>query len=392
MLIKKWIRRTMIRISLFLGIVISIVVIIDGSFLSKTYLDPWDQSYAQKFSDPRLQVISYGLLAANAFNRQAWKIRLSKGKPLEFKLFVDTKRLLPGSDPYSRQITMSQGTFLENARIGASNIGYKITITLFPNGEYDARGTLDSMKEHPVARVSLEKSKTTKHPLFDAITRATFKSKLLKNSVAKNEIQTLTTIKTDSDLEIRIFNDKKNVDRIKSFTIDAKAIDLAASLKTEGNLFRFTEWQKNLLRDGLTFDAFGISGIKKIFMQALGAIIPVSDETIQETELKEFSENVTSVPAYLMIISNGNSREIQVRAGMLYSRLEHLGTTMGLVMQPAEQTLQEYPEMTRLYKKIHKIYAKPNHTIQMLAAFGKPAKQVSLSPRRDVMELIYAEH
>ena len=166
------------------------------------------------------------------------------------------------------------------------------------------------------------------------------------------------------------------------------AIDLSLSIKGEGELFRFTEWQKNQLRDGLTFDAFGVSGIQKTFIQALGSIIPLSNETAQEIGLKGFKENVASVPAYLMIFSQGNSRDVQVRAGMLYSRLEHTATTLGMVMQPAEQVLQEYSEMTKLYEEVHKTYASPGHTIQMLAAFGKPLNKVSHSPRRDALDLV----
>lgn len=58
------------------------------------------------------------------------------------------------------------------------------------------------------------------------------------------------------------------------------------------------------------------------------------------------------------------------------------------VMQPAEQLLQEYPEMAELYKKVHATYAEPDQIIQMLAGIGKPAKKVGYSPRRDVMDLI----
>jgi len=48
---------------------------------------------------------------------------------------------------------------------------------------------------------------------------------------------------------------------------------------------------------------------------------------------------------------------VQVKAGMLYCHLEHAGTTMGISMQPSEQILQEYPEMTELYEEVHNTFA-----------------------------------
>ena len=59
---------------------------------------------------------------------------------------------------------------------------------------------------------------------------------------------------------------------------------------------------------------------------------------------------------------------------MLYSRLAHTGTLMGITTQPAEQVLQEYPEMTALYEEVHNTFADQDQTIQMLAGMGKSEK------------------
>jgi hypothetical protein len=73
---------------------------------------------------------------------------------------------------------------------------------------------------------------------------------------------------------------------------------------------------------------------------------------------------------------------------MLYSRLTLTAHTLGLVVQPVSQALEEYPEMSKLYHGIHESYAPKGQTIQMLVRIGKPTEEVPQSMRRDVMDLI----
>jgi hypothetical protein len=48
------------------------------------------------------------------------------------------------------------------------------------------------------------------------------------------------------------------------------------------------------------------------------------------------------------------------------------GSAAGLAMQPNEQSLQEYPEQTKLYQSIHDLLdaPTPRYTVQMLARVG----------------------
>ena len=83
--------------------------------------------------------------------------------------------------------------------------------------------------------------------------------------------------------------------------------------------------------------------------------------------------------------------DLKVRLDRLDVRADvpgDVGVVDHLAVQPLSQALEEYPEMKTLYDKIHKEYAAPGQTIQMLVRIGKPVQQVSPSMRRDVMELI----
>jgi hypothetical protein len=132
------------------------VVASSGIYLPKKYYDAWKPEYHKQFSDARLQVIAHGLLAANAHNMQAWKIVLDDSDKNGFWLYINTDRLTPQVDPYSRQITVSQGTFLEYVTVASEKLGYQADIALFPKGEFDDKGSIESIKNKPVAKVTLK--------------------------------------------------------------------------------------------------------------------------------------------------------------------------------------------------------------------------------------------
>ena len=62
-------------------------------------------------ADLRRWALGHAILAPNSHNRQPWLVDLRE--PDRITLFVDRERLLPETDPWFRQIVVSQGTFLE---------------------------------------------------------------------------------------------------------------------------------------------------------------------------------------------------------------------------------------------------------------------------------------
>jgi hypothetical protein len=95
-----------------------------------TALAPWAQ--AGQYAEPRMRSLSYAILAPNPHNRQPWLVEL-RGED-EVALYVDTGRLLPHTDPFSRQIVIGLGCFLEVMRIAAAERGFSVQTKLFPQG------------------------------------------------------------------------------------------------------------------------------------------------------------------------------------------------------------------------------------------------------------------
>ena len=102
-------------------------------------------------ADVRRWILSYAILAPHSHNLQSWLVDL--GTPDEIVLRCDLTRLLPETDPYSRQIMMSHGTFLELLDIAARERGLRAAIELFPEGAFEAK----ALDQRPVARIRLER-------------------------------------------------------------------------------------------------------------------------------------------------------------------------------------------------------------------------------------------
>ncbi|MEO1642986.1 MAG: twin-arginine translocation pathway signal protein, partial [Pseudomonadota bacterium] len=87
---------------------------------SKAARAPWRD--AGQYEDVRKRALSYALLAPNPHNLQPWLVSLDGDDGLT--LYHDSKRRLPVTDPYDRQITIGCGAFLELLSLAAAQEGY----------------------------------------------------------------------------------------------------------------------------------------------------------------------------------------------------------------------------------------------------------------------------
>src|SRR5918993_3063388 len=92
-------------------------------------------------ADLRRWALAHAILAPNSHNRQPWLVDLRETDAIT--LFVDRERLLPQTDPWFRQIVVSQGTFLEALVLALRERGVAPQVTLFPEGEFATRGLDD---------------------------------------------------------------------------------------------------------------------------------------------------------------------------------------------------------------------------------------------------------
>jgi len=372
---------------------ITALFLISGGFMKQTYLEPWSKSYADQYSDPRIQLAASGLLAASNHNMQPWKIRLDPSNPMVFYLYADHTRVTPEVDPYARQMMISQGTFLEYVAVAGAEKGWKTEIRLFPDGTYDESRLADSMDEKPVAKITMTKASAENSALYAAtFLPDTNRSSYGSEPLSAAQVNALESLSSTDDCSIRLYQDQDSLDRIGKYAMKSAAIEAGVSRVMEESdaIFRPNEYRKNEYRWGYSVEGQGATGFRRTLLQGLVTVFPSlnTGKAASQNFINYTKISVDHTPAYAMIVSNGNSRLEQVESGMLYSRLVLTGQTLGLAMQPLSQVLEEYPEMQVPYTEFQQTYAPGGSTVQMLFRVGVPTQSVPLSIRRDVLSLL----
>jgi hypothetical protein len=335
--------------------------------------------------DARRWILGYAILAPHSHNLQSWLVDLRT--PDEIVLRCDLARLLPETDPFSRQIMMSHGTFLELLDIAARERGLRAEISLFPQGPFRP-STLD---QRPVARIRLVADPTVpKDPLFAQIlqrhtNRSTYQVdrpvpadawQAMKESVKPNSLQ-FGFVGTDQPDALK---------RHRAIAAEAWRIELTTprTIMESYKVLRVGAAEIEQHRDGL----FVLDRIP-VLMSKVGLFDrskpPGPDDYATTSQIKDFNAKLDSTPGFLWMVTDGNDRVTQVNAGRAYARVQLAATAAGIALQPLQQALQEYPEQAKPYAEIRTLLdASPStRTVQMWARAGF-APPVGPAPRRGV--------
>jgi hypothetical protein len=334
-------------------------------------------------SEVRRWILSHAILAPHSHNLQSWLVDLST--PDEMLLRCDLTRLLPETDPFSRQIMMSQGTFIELAAIAARERGLRAEVTLFPQGEFGPQ----KLDERPVARIRLvPDAALSKDPLFAQIQRRRTNRSVYDAAkpVPAAAWQAMADAVAPFPLRFGFAPGAAGGDlqAHRAIANDAWRIELETprtfleSLK----VMRVGAAEVAQHRDGLTLMDPMVVALSKLGLFDRSKA-PAPDSFAITGQIKDFAAKMASTPGFLWLVSDGNSRSTQIAAGRAYARLQLAATAKGVVMQPLQQALQEYPEQAQPYAAIHRLLQTPQpaNTVQMWARVGF-APDVGPAPRR----------
>lgn len=339
-------------------------------------------------ADPRLWILSHAILAPHSHNLQSWIVDLRQSDHI--LLYCDLQRLLPQTDPLSRQIMMSHGTFLELLDLAARERGLRADITLFPQGPFGP-GALDA---RPVASVRLTPDPAVqKDPLFAQILhRHTNRSAYdITRAVPATAWQAMQAAAGPS---IRVgyagLEQGAALQQHRRIALDAWRIELTVprTIMESFQVLRVGAAEIAAHRDGLSLtDPFVVA------LDRLGLFdrsrAPGPDEYATTSQIKDFDAKLASTPGFVWMVSADNTRATQVQAGRAYARLQLAATAHGLGMQPLSQALQEYAEQQQPYAAIHALAGatQPGETVQMWARVGY-APAVEPAPRRRLQDFI----
>ena len=345
----------------------------------------------QADADVRRWLLSYAILAPHSHNLQSWIADLRV--PNEITLRCDLKRLLPQTDPLSRQIIMSHGTFLELLDIAARERGLKATIDLFPQGAFGP----DKPDTRPVARIRLAPDATgQKDPLFAQIlNRHTNRSNYDISRAVPDAAWKAMAASADGSF-VRVgyvgLSQSDALATHRNIAREAWRIELTTprTIMESFDVLRVGATEIAAHRDGLI-----VTAAMPVMLARLGLFDrskpPKPDDYATTSQIKDFDKALASTPGFLWMVTQANDRVSQVNAGRAYARVQLAATAQGLAMQPLSQALQEYPEQIQPYRDIHALTGakSPGQTVQMWVRVGY-APLVGPAPRRRLADFVSA--
>lgn len=337
-------------------------------------LAPW--ATAGSYDEIRRKALSFALLAPNPHNLQPWTVDLVGDD--EVVLYADTGRLLPMTDPYSRQITIGLGCFLEVMRLAAAEAGYRVDVELFPDGE-DER----ALNDRPVARAMFKADTGVgRDPLFSHVMeRRSLKEPYdTTRTVSADALETLASSAT-SGTRFGGSVDPGDIEQFRALSREALRIEIETprTYQESVDLFRIGHREIDANPDGIDF--------RGPLFESLRLFGLFTRETATDTTSSAYKAGLDAVYAnadtamgHIWLVTAGNTRRDQIAAGADWVRVNLAATGIGLGTQPLSQALQEYPEMAALHADIHKRLAPEGGTVQMFARIGYGPK-AEPSPR-----------
>lgn len=333
---------------------------------------PWDA--AGGYEDPRMRALSYAILAPNPHNQQPWLVDL--GTPDEITLFVNQDKLLPHTDPFSRQITIGLGCFLEVLRMAALEDGLDAQVDVFPEGSDAA-----ALDGRPVARVRLAPTGAARDPLFaHVLTRRSLKEPFdVSRPVPAASLAALEA--SVPDALIGTSASPEFIADFRQLTTEALEIELLTprTFKESVDVMRIGARATDAQPDGIDLTGPMIEFARLGGQMTEAKLMDTTSMSFQEG-MRATTDNTKTAMGYVWLVTTGNSRADQIATGAHWVRVNLAATAEGLGFQPLSQALQEYPEMAGHYADIFARLAPDGGTVQMLARLGY-GPDVPASPR-----------
>ena len=340
--------------------------------------------------DPRRWALAHAILAPNSHNRQPWLVDLRE--PHALTLHVDLERTLPMTDPWFRQIVVSQGTFIEALVIALKERGLTPNVTLFPEGAFAPR----SLDARPVARVhwSPGAPAPAKDPLFAQLRRRhTAKVPYATpRPVAPATLAALAAVVEGERVRHGATVDTAQVTALRELCWQSARVELLTP-RTVMESVRLTRVGPDEIaqhRDGIS-----VNGWLPRLANAVGAFDrtqpPTEGSTAYRQMMERFESHSLSAMGFVWLstpfardAAAGTTRHAEVLAGRAYMRQQLKATELGLQMHPMSQAPQEFEEMRPHRERLQALLlgrAAQDEVVQMFSRVGHCAPQPH-TPRR----------
>jgi hypothetical protein len=291
------------------------------------------------------------------------------------ELYADMDKALHVVDGDYKQLLMSQGTFIESYKLGALKYGYGVDITYsVPN--FDEKIPL-------IATVKV--SEEPNMDKVDAISSATYDAaysegdidlrKTLDACIAEYPGFNYTIIESSSDVE-----------KLESILLEGTIIESKdeAATKELLDVFRWTEWEKNEYRYGLSLNT--IPGILKPFIQTLMKFTSTNWVAFGDSGITQFKDRLDKQIKYILIRSDNPSNLEYLYSGQIYQKL--IFEVSDYNLRPAMQPLENFEAMKSLNMQFQQEYGNDDEVVWIIGMTEKTGKSTNSNPRHLIEDII----
>jgi hypothetical protein len=348
--------------------------------------DPIQSARSSGLHTPIYQALAVGISAPNPHNVQPWKFRILSDS--EALLYVDEKRLLPETDPTMRQVHMGQGALLELVAVGAGELGLKANIKLFPEG-YSV--TSDTGTK-PVALIQL-RAGAQPDPLYAFVSqRRTVRTNYSGPMITGAEYAQLRSLVKPHISELRV-TPEQDLEKHIEFHFRGMQAELGyfPTADESRKWFRIGNDEIYGKRDGINLPSNGVTGFQKWFIETF--IISHDPEDYydpsgQKVFMDRYRESLFSAKGQILFITRTNTVKDWVLCGRDYARMQLAAHSLGLVMRPNSQLMQEFDAMKRIKDEYDRfVGVKSPSKTQINALLGRASSDFE-SPRRPLRDMI----
>lgn len=314
-----------------------------------------------------LKIVRCATKAPSGHNTQPWLF--SKNEDVVY-IIPDFKRALPVADPQNRELFISLGCVVENAKIAARFYGYSTKINV------------DLLSNRLMIRIALQKDDCQEQPeLFSYIKyRQTTRNFYDDTAIPDEDIVTLIRSLTIPPQNLMLYTNYEQKRTLTPFILNASRIQMTNPAFTNELIYwmRFSQREAMQKGDGLYTACFGLPSMGR----TLGSFVLKKCIT-SKTEEKRLRKEMSKAATIALITSEKDDPEHWVETGCSFQRFALTATSLNLNHSYLNSPIQ-VPEMrAKLMSEMSLDGAYP----QLLIRLGYSNK-TSFSFRRRVNDMI----
>lgn len=276
-------------------------------------------------------ILHFGSLAASSHNTQPWKVDVF-GKD-SIVIFPDLSRKLNIVDPFSRELFISLGAFVENVDIAANHFGYITDIKVCTNDS--------TTNDSTFIVISLHKGKIKNIEIKELDSRRILRTPYDTMQISNEIIETLISEKDENIHFISAKSTKGEYIKkktIEAYTRQARNIDAQDELS---RWIRFSNAEAKEKRDGLTTSGMEINGVTGFFVRNFFNPADSKKESFVSKGIEKTRTQAEHCGGWILVNQKRNDPLCWINTGRLIQRMNLKCYNLMIGFHPMTQMIEE---------------------------------------------------